>query len=60
MQVSMEGDDVAAERARVAALPTTGPEADSIVLRNLRRVYPPQVPSPHHRHHYIPHLFLLA
>jgi len=44
--VSMEGDDVAAERARVAALPTTGPEADSIVLRNLRRVYPPQGGNP--------------
>ena len=36
---------MAAERARVASLPMSGPGADCIVLKNLRRVYQPQVPA---------------
>lgn len=42
VHLSMEGCDVAAERSRVEGLPLDGSGADSIVLRDLRKVYPPQ------------------
>lgn len=44
-QLPLEGDDVAEERERIAAMPTDG-SGDAIVVRGLRKVYPAQVIKP--------------